>query len=43
MNEIKHKYGLGEVTQYHPEKIPDGFAEKLIHISREYLENIMGR
>lgn len=42
MNEIKHKYGLGEVAQYHPEKIPDGFAEKLIHISREYMENIMG-
>ena len=41
MNEIKHKYGLAEVTQYHPEKIPDGFAEKLIHISTEYLENIM--
>ena len=41
MNEIKKKYGLGEVTQYQPEKIPDGFAEKLIHMGREYLENIM--
>lgn len=43
MNKINYKYGLGEVTKYHPEKIPDGFAEKLTHISREYLENIMRR
>lgn len=34
-------FRFGKERQEQNEKIPDGFAEKLIHMGREYLENIM--
>jgi hypothetical protein len=43
MNELQKtraKFGLGDMKQYQPEQIPDGFVEELTGYAKEYIESL---